>query len=88
MGHKGKGIAVSVLIQAYRKAYGAIHTVGLGDGPNDFPFLALVDSAFLLGGAHSRFVLTEEMRKARLIHRSGPEGWNEAVLSLLPELEG
>lgn len=91
MGHKGKGKAVSILIEAYRKAYGTIHTihtVGLGDGPNDFPFLVLVDTAFLLGGAHGRFVVTEEMKKARLIHRSGPEGWNQAVLSLLSELEG
>jgi mannosyl-3-phosphoglycerate phosphatase len=88
MGHEGKAKAVSVLIEAYRRAYGAIHTIGLGDGPNDFPFLALVDTAFLLGGSRCRFAVTDEMKKARGNHRIGPEGWNEAVLSFLSELDG
>lgn len=87
IGHEGKGKAVSIIIEAFRKCFGSVHTVGLGDGPNDFPFLALVDSPFLLGGAQKRFEVPEEMGRARLILRPGPEGWNEAVTTLLSELE-
>lgn len=87
IGHKGKGKAVSIVIEAFRKCFGTIHTVGLGDGPNDFPFLALVDSPFLLGSAQKKFHIPEEINRARLILRPGPEGWHEAVTTLLSELE-
>ncbi len=87
IGHKGKGKAVLIIIEAFRKFFGSVHTVGLGDGPNDFPFLALVDSPFLLGGAQKGFDIPKEMGRARLIARPGPEGWNEAVTTLLSELE-
>jgi len=87
IGHSGKGRVVSILIQSYRRSYGEIHTVGLGDSPNDFSFLELVDTAVLLGGAARRSSIPKNLLNARLTSVSGPQGWNEEVLSVLGEFE-
>lgn len=81
MGHAGKGEAVSILMRAFRRVYGEIYTVGLGDSPNDYPFLELVDTAFILGGAELSGIPGAAIRTKK----SGPEGWNEAVLGVLAE---
>ena len=76
-----------MLADAYRKLYGTIYTVGLGDSPNDFPFLTVVDRAFLLGGA-DRFPVPECIDVRRQVYSLGPEGWNEAMLAFLAEWDG
>ena len=66
---------------------GALRTVGLGDGPNDAPFLNVVDVPILIPSA-----LLEQLRKAaprgRVAAQAGPAGWNQAVLELLEEPGG
>lgn len=49
IGHCGKGTAVSILLEIYRKKYPHLLSVGLGDSPNDFPFLELVEIPILVG---------------------------------------
>ncbi|MBP1742886.1 MAG: glucosyl-3-phosphoglycerate phosphatase, partial [Deltaproteobacteria bacterium] len=39
IGHSGKEKAVSILLMGFRKRYGEVVSIGLGDSPNDFPFL-------------------------------------------------
>ena len=87
IGHGGKGRAVSILIESYRQLYGEIYTLGLGDSPNDFPFLELVDTAVLVGGAKRFTSLPTKLQRARLTSISGPRGWNEEVLSWLAKLD-
>jgi len=82
IGHPGKGAAVSVLIKAYKDLFGEIFTVGLGDSPNDLPFLRLVDQPVILGESRemSRFQFPPG---AIQIAEIGPSGWNRAMCTLL-----
>jgi mannosyl-3-phosphoglycerate phosphatase len=86
IGHAGKRKAVSMLIEASRKVYGELVTIGLGDSPNDFPFLQVVDIPVVLGKTmKSEFVFPLSQRAHRY-DVPGPGGWNQAVLDILATL--
>ena len=81
MGGNDKAAAVARLIDLYRQQYGEIATVGLGDSPNDFDFLRLVDTAVVVAlpdGTHDP-ELRRKVPQAVLARGIGPEGWNEAL---------
>ncbi|MFH0825569.1 MAG: hypothetical protein V2B18_22670, partial [Pseudomonadota bacterium] len=83
IGHEGKGKAVSLLIEVFHQVHGDLTTIGLGDSPNDYPFLELVDVPVVIGGADSGLILPDSLKKARLTSETGPQGWNGAILALL-----
>ena len=85
VGHEGKGKAVTLLIEAYRSLYGRICTVGLGDSPNDYSFLDLMDVPVLVGQARPQEASFASEARARLIPQAGPTGWNLAILQILSE---
>jgi mannosyl-3-phosphoglycerate phosphatase len=87
IGHAGKGKAVSILLEAYRKRYGEVVSIGLGDSPNDFSFLQLVDIPILLGKSSEAGLLMPLPERARRYDVPGPEGWNQAVLDVLDNLQ-
>lgn len=85
MGNSDKGMAVRVLLELYKRKYGAVISVGLGDSPNDVPMLDAVDIPVLVclpNGEHHPEVRLNNPR-ALLCRGVGPEGWNEAVLDIL-----
>jgi mannosyl-3-phosphoglycerate phosphatase len=86
IGHAGKGKAVSILLTGFRKRYGEVVSIGLGDSPNDFPFLQLVDIPVVLG----KPLITEPVlfpcERAHRYDIAGPKGWNQAVLDILATL--
>jgi mannosyl-3-phosphoglycerate phosphatase len=86
IGHAGKGRAVSVLLEAYQKTYGEVVSIGLGDSPNDFSFLELVEIPVILGPPSLAESLTPPPDKAHRCDVPGPEGWNQAVLDILSTL--
>lgn len=86
IGHKGKGEAVALLMDAYRDLHGETYTVGLGDSPNDFPFLERVDVPVLVSATVNTEHLPKTSFPVRLTSRPGPEGWNDAVLDILGAL--
>lgn len=86
IGHSGKGAAVTLLIEAYRQRYGPVFTLGLGDSPNDFPFLELVDTPVLVGREGDPSHVPAVLHAIRRTRSPGPEGWNDAVLEILGEL--
>jgi mannosyl-3-phosphoglycerate phosphatase len=47
-GANDKGVAVRALIDCYRRAFGEVRSYGLGDAPNDVPFLATVDEPLVV----------------------------------------
>jgi mannosyl-3-phosphoglycerate phosphatase len=47
-GANDKGAAVARAIELYRRAHGEVLTIGLGDAPNDEPFLRLMDQSIML----------------------------------------
>jgi len=86
IGHKGKGKAVSILMEGFRKRYGDLVTIGLGDSPNDFPFLQLVDIPVFLGQGLRRGAASDLPERTRRYDAPGPKGWNQAVLDILGTL--
>ncbi len=82
LGNNDKAAAVERLIEAYRRQHGEIRTAGLGDGWNDVSFLRLMEIPIVM-----RSPLAPEIQavlnRARITSLPGPEGWCEAVLSLL-----
>lgn len=77
-GNNDKAAALERLLALYRRMAPAVRTIGLGDGPNDAPFLNIVDLAFLI-----RTPWIEELQRAvphgRPTANPGPEGWCEAI---------
>lgn len=83
IGHGGKGYAVSLVREAYRRRFPEIFSVGLGDSPNDFSFLELMDVPVLVGASAMSEPLPRSLLRAVRVAAGGPEGWNEAVLGIL-----
>lgn len=86
LGQSDKGRAVSFLIDLYRQKLDAIVTVGLGDSPNDIPMLAAVDVPVAVqkpDGSHDLLLKIPKLFRAQGI---GPEGWNNIVKELIPQL--
>lgn len=83
MGDHDKGRAVQLLLSLYRREYGAVTSVGLGDGFNDLPLLVAVDRPVLIrhaDGGYERRVAIPGLIKSRY---PGPMGWNDTLLPLL-----
>jgi mannosyl-3-phosphoglycerate phosphatase len=84
-GDNDKGKAVEILTQLYRKKFGEITTVALGDSPNDYPMLEHVDHPILVRnhrGEHDPRLTLPNLIKADGI---GPEGWTQAVTHFIQE---
>ncbi|MEA3253520.1 MAG: mannosyl-3-phosphoglycerate phosphatase [Chloroflexota bacterium] len=78
MGTNDKGVATRILINLFRKKFGQIKTVAIGDSPNDLPLLSVVETPVLVqqpGG------IWEEMDLPNLyrVKGIGPEGWAKAI---------
>jgi len=81
MGSGGKGKAVEILAGLYRKLWGDIRTVGLGNGLNDLPMFSHVDIPILV---QKRDHSWEDMNLPRLrkVQGVGPEGWSRAIVEI------
>jgi mannosyl-3-phosphoglycerate phosphatase len=81
MGGGGKGEAVKILSGLYRRMWGKIRTVGLGNGLNDLPLLLQVDIPILV---QKRDHSWEDMNLPRLrkVQGVGPEGWSRAIVEI------
>jgi len=83
LGNSDKGKAVSILVDLYKKAFGRIKTVGIGDSPNDIPMLEVVDIPVVVqkpGGIYDPAV---DVRNLVLAEGVGPKGWSLFVWGLL-----
>jgi len=78
MGDDDKGKAVLAVSNLYRKLWGEIETIGLGDSLNDLPMLSAVDIPILV---QKRDYSWENINLPRLrkVHGVGPEGWSRAI---------
>lgn len=85
IGHRGKGQAVSMLLAAYRALYGDVLSVGLGDSPNDYSFLELVDIPVIVSARDEISSLPASLATARRTALPGPQGWNEAIRAILAD---
>ncbi|WPP51273.1 HAD-IIB family hydrolase [Catalinimonas niigatensis] len=76
-----KGKAVQILNKLFRKEYGEIKTVGLGDSANDLPLLNAVGIPFLVQKPSGQWEAIDHP-SIQKIEAIGPQGWNLAVRSL------
>jgi len=81
MGGGGKGKAVEILSGLYRRMWGEIRTVGLGNGLNDSPMLSQVDIPILVQKKDHSWenINLPRLRKVRGV---GPEGWSKAIVEV------
>jgi mannosyl-3-phosphoglycerate phosphatase len=87
MGDNDKGRAVRYLTTLYGQETPELVTLGLGDSQNDIPLLENVDLPVLVkkpSGGHEVWRGEKEVFYTQGI---GPEGWNEAILTLLNKEE-
>jgi mannosyl-3-phosphoglycerate phosphatase len=63
----------------YRERDSKLHSIGLGDGLNDAPFLQIVDTPAIIR-SHSSSQLRKLIPRAMETASTGPAGWNQAIL--------
>lgn len=83
---QSKGKAVRQWVQRLGENFDRpLFTSALGDSPNDFSMLSVVDHPFLVRHKNGRSVscALEEVVRTR---SAGPSGWSEAVMQLLGDL--
>ena len=83
LGDSDKGKAVTILADFYKKKFGEITTIAIGDSPNDITMLENVDHPVIVqrpDGTYDARIDLPGLEKADGI---GPEGWNRAVLAVL-----
>ncbi|MBE7415412.1 MAG: HAD-IIB family hydrolase [Deltaproteobacteria bacterium] len=85
-GPNDKGRAVGMLIPMYRALYGRIATIGLGDGPNDAPFLKKVDYPVLVMNEDGGYCDVGEIPEVVRAEGIGPSGWARAVTGILDSI--
>jgi mannosyl-3-phosphoglycerate phosphatase len=72
---------VEILSCLYRKMWGEIRTVGLGNSLNDLPMLSQVNIPILV---QKRDYSWEDINLPRLrkVQGVGPEGWSRAIADI------
>jgi mannosyl-3-phosphoglycerate phosphatase len=84
--NQSKGNAVQKWVQQWGRNFTQpLCTAALGDSPNDFSMLAVVDHPFLVRHKNGRSVscTLETIVRTKAV---GPAGWSEAVMQLLDNL--
>jgi mannosyl-3-phosphoglycerate phosphatase len=87
LGNSDKGKAVSILIDMFKRKFGEIITIAIGDSPNDIPMLGKVDYPIIVqkpDGSYNRKIDMPNLIKADGI---GPDGWNKAILKFVSNIE-
>jgi mannosyl-3-phosphoglycerate phosphatase len=79
-----KARAVTMLQQLFERVYGPVATIGLGDAPNDVPFLNVVTFPVLIRSRGSAR-LKAAVPRGILTDQPGPAGCNEILLKMIPQ---
>ncbi|MBP1749117.1 MAG: hypothetical protein H6Q52_1656, partial [Deltaproteobacteria bacterium] len=87
LGNSDKGKAVSILIDIYRRHYGEIVTIALGDSANDIPMLLCVDHPIIVRKSNGSYDPHFARENFVCAAGMGPEGWNIAVTELLGQTQ-
>jgi len=82
VGGSDKGKATQTVTNLFKKKYGRIRTIGIGDSMNDRPMLYHVDIPVLLQkpGNHWEEIDIEDLHR---IDEAGPQGWARAIRELI-----
>lgn len=83
LGNSDKGNAVSILIDLYKKEFGEIATIAIGDSPNDMPMLKQVDFPVIIQKSNGEYDTKIDIHGFIRADGIGPEGWNNKVSELV-----
>ncbi len=87
MGDTDKGVAVKLVINHLQsQGLGITHTIALGDSDNDRDMLLAVDYPVIVRKPDGSHLELPERPDALRTGQPGPQGWNEAILSLSERL--
>lgn len=87
-GKNDKADAVKKLILWYEKEHYPLSTMALGDSPNDFCMLRVVDCPVLIRSGRRYPGIEKEIPGLTITEHAGPRGWNTAVNAHLEKWEG
>ena len=82
MGAHDKGLAVRALVGLFRRAWGSMRFLAIGDAANDVAMLCEADEAIVIASPQAATVAAR-VSGARLTRAPGPAGWNDAVFEWL-----
>ena len=84
-GDSDKGRAVKWLTAFFKKQYGPVFSIALGDSPNDFAMFDVVNQPVMVKSSErlSDLNIKERYPGILVTDKNGPEGWNKAVMGLL-----
>lgn len=83
LGDSDKGKAVKKLISLYKRQYGRIETIGLGDDENDAPMFEEVDKVYLVRGRDGKYHISKKQKvKLEKVDGIGPVGWKKAIMKI------
>lgn len=87
-GGHGKGEAVKKLLDLYRRQWGEVVSVGLGNSANDLPFLREVDRPVLVRNPDRSWdrEVIQSLPSVTRTESVGPQGWREAIDKILDEI--
>ncbi|UCE97810.1 MAG: mannosyl-3-phosphoglycerate phosphatase [Dehalococcoidia bacterium] len=77
-----KGKAVRVLLGLFKREYGLVSTIGVGDSPNDFSMLAEVDIPVLVQKISGNWE-DVDLPNLHKVEGIGPDGWVNALTNLM-----
>ena len=82
MGGNDKGKATKILIELFRRKFGKIETIGIGDSQNDISMLKAVDVPVLVQKPDNRW---EEVNLTTIykVEGEGSQGWARAINELI-----
>ena len=80
-GANDKAAAVKTITRWFGLLHEHVTTIGLGDAPNDAPFLEVVDIPVVVRSRYAPALLAR-IPHALTTEHPGPRGWNDAILKL------
>ncbi len=78
--------ATQLLLKCYQNHLGTLTALGIGSTSHDLGFLELVHECIVLPGPDYESLWLQAQANWQLAQLPGPEGWNEAVLAWLEEI--
>jgi mannosyl-3-phosphoglycerate phosphatase len=85
LGDSDKGKAVSLLTGLFRKRFGSVVTIALGDSLNDLPMLEAVDVPVVVKKKDGTYEPEIDLPNLIRTEGIGPEGWNRTVRALISD---
>lgn len=83
LGNSDKGKAVSILIDIYKRKFGEIITIAIGDSPNDIPMLKRADYPVIVQKPDESYDPKINIQNLTRAEGIGPDGWNKAISKVI-----